>query len=269
LQDVSRRCAVAIRFGATEYFSLMVLGLVGSVSLSSGSVPKALGMIVTGVILGMVGTDLNSGVQRFTFGSQYLWEGIEFIIIAVGIFAVGEILTSLSQPEASESFTEKVGSLMPTRNDFRRMIPAVFRGTTIGSMLGILPGAGQTLAAFFAYSFERKVSRYRDELGTGAIEGVAAPESANNAAAQTAFIPTLTLGIPGSATMAIILGAMIMHNVQPGPSVISRNPELFWGLIVSMWVGNLMLVILNLPLVGLWVKLLKIADRQAPSRAGG
>jgi putative tricarboxylic transport membrane protein len=252
---------VAIRFGPTEYFSLMVLGLIGSVSLSSGSVLNALGMIVIGVILGTVGTDLNSGVQRFTFGSQHLWEGIEFIVIAVGIFAVGEILTSLSAREGGDVYTRDVGRLMPNREDFRRMTPAILRGTGIGSLIGVLPGAGQTLAAYFAYALERKVSAHRHEMGTGAIEGVAAPESANNAAAQTAFIPTLTLGIPGSATMALILGAMIMHNVQPGPSVITRNPELFWGLIASMWIGNLFLVILNLPLVGIWVKLLEIPYR--------
>jgi Uncharacterized protein conserved in bacteria len=254
---------VALRFGPTEYFSLMALGLIGSVSLSAGSVPKSLGMIVVGVILGTVGTDLNSGVQRFTFGSQYLWEGIEFIVIAVGVFAVGEILTSLTRAEVSETYTDasKMGQLMPSRSDFKRMTPSILRGTGIGTLMGVLPGAGQTLASFFAYSLEKKVSRHRDELGRGAIEGVAAPEAANNAAAQTNFIPTLTLGVPGSATMALMLGAMIMHNIQPGPSVIARNPDLFWGLIASMWIGNVILVLLNLPLVGLWVKLLKIPYR--------
>lgn len=250
--------AAALQFGATEYFSLMVLGLIGSVSLASGSVPKSIGMILLGVLIGTVGTDPNSGAQRFTFGVPELWEGIDFVVLAVGIFAIGEILTSLTRPDDSESFTEHVGRLMPNREDFRRMVPAILRGTGIGSLLGVLPGAGQVLASFFAYSLETKVSRHRDELGKGAIEGVAAPEAANNAAAQTNFIPTLTLGVPGSATMALMLGVMVMHNIQPGPGVITRNPELFWGLIASMWIGNLILVVLNLPLVGLWVKLLKI-----------
>lgn len=249
---------LAFRFGAAEYFSLVLLGLIGAVSLASGSVPKALAMILLGVLLGNVGTDLGSGVQRFTFGQANLWEGIEFIIIAVGVFAIGEVVASLDVKEESVSFTEKIGGLVPNWTDLRRMTPSVLRGTAIGSALGILPGAGLTLASFLSYSFEKKVSKFRHLMGQGAIEGVAAPEAANNAAAQTAFIPTLTLGIPGSPTMALMLGAMIMHNIQPGPQVMTGNPELFWGLIASMWIGNLILVSLNLPLVGLWVKLLRI-----------
>ena len=252
---------MALRFGGAEYFSLMVVGLIGAVSLTAGSIPKAIGMILVGIVLGLVGTDVTSGAQRFTFGDPRLWDGIDFIVIAVGVFAFGEVVSSLEHGEDRESFTSHVGSLMPNREDFRRMTPAILRGTTIGSFLGILPGAGMSIASFFSYSLERKVSRFRDMLGKGAIEGVAAPEAANNAAAQTAFIPTLTLGIPGSPTMALMLGAMIMHNIQPGPQVMSSNPELFWGLIVSMWIGNAILVILNLPLVGLWVKLLKIPYR--------
>jgi putative tricarboxylic transport membrane protein len=252
---------VAFRFGAPAYFSLMVLGLIGAVSLASGSVAKAIGMILVGIVLGIVGTDVNSGAQRFTFGEPHLWEGFEFIVIAVGIFAFGEVVGSLETNETRETFTNNMGRLMPSREDFRRMTPAILRGTAIGSVLGILPGAGLSLASFFSYSLEKKVSRFRHLLGRGAIEGVAGPESANNAAAQTAFIPTLTLGIPGSPTMALMLGAMIMHNIQPGPQVMTRNPDLFWGLIVSMWIGNTILVILNLPLIGLWVKLLKLPYR--------
>lgn len=249
---------MAFRFGAPDYFSLMVLGLLGAVSLSSGSVIKAVGMILVGVILGCVGTDLNSGTLRFTFGQPLLWEGFDFIVIAVGLFAFGEIIQTLTSGESRETFTRATGGLMPSLADFRRMLPAAARGTAIGSMAGILPGAGLSIASFFSYALEKKVSRHRDELGSGAIEGVAGPEAANNAAAQTAFIPTLSLGIPGSPTMALMLGAMIMHNIQPGPGVMTSNPQLFWGLIVSMLIGNLMLVILNLPLVGLWVKLLNV-----------
>lgn len=253
--------SVAFAFGSAEYFSLMVVGLVGAVSLSSGSLPKAVGMILIGLALGCVGTDLNTGIQRFTFGEPNLWEGIDFIVIAVGVFAFGEVISSIESGETRESFTDKVGRLMPGKEDFRRMVPPIARGTLIGSVLGVLPGAGMSLASFFSYSLEKKVSRFRHMLGKGAIEGVAGPEAANNAAAQTAFIPTLTLGIPGSPTMALMLGAMIMHNIQPGPQVMASNPSLFWGLIVSMWIGNVILVLLNLPLVGLWVKLLKIPYR--------
>jgi putative tricarboxylic transport membrane protein len=249
---------VALKFGGAEYFSLMVLGLIGAVSLTAGSTPKAIGMILIGIVLGLVGTDITSGAQRFTFGEPRLWDGINFIVIAVGVFAFGEVVASLEHGEPREAFTNRVGSLLPNREDFRRMTPSILRGTGIGSLLGILPGAGLSIASFMAYTFERRTSRYSDEMGKGAIEGVAAPEAANNAAAQTAFIPTLTLGIPGSATMALMLGAMIMHNIQPGPQVMASNPELFWGLIASMWIGNAMLVVLNLPLVGLWVKLLTV-----------
>lgn len=249
---------LAFRFGAADYFSLMVLGLVGAVSLSSGSVGKAVGMILIGIVLGIIGIDINSGVQRYTFGLPHLWDGLDFIVLAVGIFAFGEVIGSLDEKEERQTFTDHVGRLMPNREDIRRMTPSILRGTAIGTVMGILPGAGLSIASFFSYSMEKKFSRFRHLMGKGAIEGVAGPEAANNAAAQTAFIPTLTLGIPGSATMALMLGAMIMHNIQPGPQVMVGNPELFWGLIASMWIGNVMLVILNLPLVGVWVKLLKI-----------
>ena len=252
---------IAFQFGGAEYFSLMVVGVIGAVSLASGSVIKSIGMILVGVTLGTVGTDVDSGTQRFTFGEPHLWDGIEFIVIAVGLFAFGEVVSSLDDMDRSETFTENMGTLWPGREDIRRMTPSILRGTAIGSIMGILPGAGPVLSSFFSYSLEKKVSRYRHELGKGAIEGVAGPESANNAASQTAFIPTLTLGIPGSPTMALMLGAMIMHNIQPGPQVMTTKPDLFWGLIVSMWIGNLILVVLNLPLVGVWVKLLKIPYR--------
>lgn len=252
---------IAYRFGAAEYFSLMAVGLIGAVSLASGSIPKAIGMILVGVILGCVGTDLNSGTLRFTFGQPHLWEGLDFIVIAVGVFAFGEIIQTLTSEEARHQGVIPASHLMPSRNDFRRMSPSIARGTAIGSMVGVLPGAGLSIASFFSYALEKRVSRHRDEMGSGAIEGVAGPEAANNAAAQTAFIPTLSLGIPGSPTMALMLGAMVMHNIQPGPRVMTSNPDLFWGLIVSMLIGNLMLVILNLPLVGLWVRLLEIPYR--------
>lgn len=245
----------AFMFGSAEYFSLMALGLVGAASLSSGSAIKAIGMIIFGVLLGLVGTDVNSGVMRYTFGLPQLWDGIDFIVIAVGVFAFGEIIDGLNTKSGGQAISTGGFSLWPTREDFTRMVPSVLRGTAIGSAVGLLPGAGLSIGSFFAYSFEKKVSKFRERLGTGAIEGVAAPEAANNAAAQTAFIPTLTLGIPGSATMALLLGAMIIHNIQPGPLVMTSNPSLFWGLIVSMWIGNLMLVALNLPLIGLWVRL--------------
>ncbi|MEZ0167289.1 tripartite tricarboxylate transporter permease [Microvirga sp. TS319] len=248
----------AFAFGPAEYFSLMTMGLVGAVSLASGPLLKAIGMIVLGLLLGLVGTDVASGVMRFTFGLPQLWEGVDFIVIAVGIFAFGEIIASLEHKEVREAYTGKITNLWPSLSDFKQMMPAVMRGSAIGAAVGVLPGAGLSLSSFFAYSLEKKVSKTPERFGKGAIEGVAGPEAANNAAAQTAFIPTLTLGIPGSATMALMLGAMIVHNIQPGPQVMTSNPSLFWGLIASMWIGNLMLVILNLPLVGIWVKLLTV-----------
>lgn len=253
---------LAFEFGPAEYFSLMVVGLIGAISLSHGSVLKSVGMILFGVLLGLIGLDVSSGLPRFTFGSTELWDGIEFTVLAVGFFAIGEIVASLNDAtRKSDDAVAPMGQLLPNREDVARMTPSVLRGTAIGSVVGVLPGAGLTLASFFAYALERKVSKHRDQIGHGAIEGVAAPESANNAAAQTAFIPTLTLGIPGSATMAMMLGAMVMHDIQPGPRVMVAHPELFWGLIVSMWIGNLILVILNLPLVGIWVRLLSIPYR--------
>jgi putative tricarboxylic transport membrane protein len=255
---------VAFKFGPAEYFSLMILGLIGAVVLASGSLLKAVAMIVLGLLLGLVGTDVNSGVARFSFDIPELTDGIGFITIAMGVFGYGEIITNLAQPEDKrEVFLGKVTGLFPTKEDFRNMLPAVLRGTTIGSMLGILPGGGALLAAFAAYTIEKKTKLRPGEVpfGQGNIRGVAAPESANNAGAQTSFIPLLTLGIPPNAVMALMVGAMTIHNIQPGPQVMTSNPELFWGLIASMWIGNLMLIILNLPLIGMWIKLLTVPYR--------
>ncbi|HEX7888647.1 MAG TPA: tripartite tricarboxylate transporter permease [Ramlibacter sp.] len=255
---------VAFKFGPAEYFSLMVLGLIGAVVLASGSLVKAIGMIVLGLLLGLVGTDVNSGVARFSFDIPELTDGIGFVVIAMGVFGYGEIISNLSQSsEHREVFTGSVQGLFPTKEDFKRMAPAVLRGTLLGSALGILPGGGALLSAFAAYTIEKKTKLQPGEVpfGRGNIRGVAAPESANNAGSQTSFIPLLTLGIPPNAVMALMVGAMTIHNIQPGPQVMTSNPQLFWGLIASMWVGNLMLVILNLPLIGIWIKLLTIPYR--------
>src|SRR5690349_12446084 len=255
---------VAFKFGPAEYFSLMILGLIGAVVLASGSLIKAIAMIVLGLLLGLVGTDVNSGVARYSFDIPELTDGIGFVTIAMGVFGYGEIISNLSQSsEHREVFTGKVKGLFPTKEDFKNMIPAVLRGTALGSALGILPGGGALLAAFAAYTVEKKTKLKPGEVpfGKGNIRGVAAPESANNAGSQTSFIPLLTLGIPPNAVMALMVGAMTIHNIQPGPQVMTSNPQLFWGLIVSMWLGNLMLVILNLPLIGIWIKLLTVPYR--------
>jgi len=255
---------LAFKFGPAEYFSLMILGLIGAVVLASGSLLKAVAMIVLGLLLGMVGTDVNSGVARFSFDVAELTDGIGFIVIAMGVFGYGEIISNLSKHESErEVFTASVSGLMPTKEDFKNMVPAVLRGTALGSLLGILPGGGAVMAAFAAYTLEKKTKLRPGELpfGKGNIRGVAAPEAANNAGAQTSFIPLLTLGIPPNAVMALMVGAMTIHNIQPGPQVMTSNPELFWGLIASMWIGNLMLVILNLPLIGIWIKLLSVPYR--------
>jgi putative tricarboxylic transport membrane protein len=255
---------VAFKFGPAEYFSLMILGLIGAVVLASGSLLKAIAMILLGLLLGLVGTDVNSGVARFSFDIPELTDGIGFVVIAMGVFGYGEIITNLARHEDDrEVFTAEVKGLFPTKEDFKRMTPAILRGTALGSMLGILPGGGALLAAFAAYTIEKKTKLQPGELpfGKGNIRGVAAPEAANNAGAQTSFIPLLTLGIPPNAVMALMVGAMTIHNIQPGPQVMTSNPELFWGLIASMWIGNLMLIILNLPLIGMWIKLLSVPYR--------
>jgi len=252
---------LAFKFGPAEYFSLMILGLIGAVVLASGSLLKAIGMIVLGLLLGLVGTDVNSGVARYSFDVPELTDGIGFVAIAMGVFGYGEIIANLSRPDDErEVFTAKVSGLFPTKEDFKRMIPAVLRGTALGSSLGILPGGGALLSAFAAYTIEKKTKLHPGEVpfGKGNIRGVAAPEAANNAGAQTSFIPLLTLGIPPNAVMALMVGAMTIHNIQPGPQVMTSNPELFWGLIASMWLGNAMLIILNLPLIGMWIKLLSV-----------
>ena len=239
----------------------MVLGLIGAVVLASGSLIKAIAMIVLGLLLGLVGTDVNSGTSRYAFDIPQLTDGLGFVTVAMGVFGFAEIMVNLEQKEARETFLKKVTNLWPSKADFKRMIAPILRGTLLGSILGILPGGGAALASFGAYSLEKKVSKYGHEFGKGAIEGVAAPESANNAAAQTSFIPLLTLGIPPNAVMALMVGAMTIHNIQPGPQVMTSNPALFWGLIASMWIGNFMLIILNLPMIGVWVKLLTIPYR--------
>ncbi|WKU20849.1 tripartite tricarboxylate transporter permease [Advenella alkanexedens] len=252
---------VAFKFGPAEYFSLMVLGLIGAVVLASGSLPKAICMIILGLLLGMIGTDVNSGVARFDFGIPELQDGIDFAVVAMGVFGLAEIMNNLAQKENRVDITDKIGSLYPNKQEFKEAAPAVVRGTVLGSALGILPGGGAVLSSFASYTLEKKLSSSPERFGKGHPAGLAGPESANNAAAQTSFIPLLTLGIPGNAVMALMVGAMTIHNIQPGPQVMSSHPELFWGLIASMWIGNLMLVILNLPLVGLWVKLLKVPYR--------
>jgi putative tricarboxylic transport membrane protein len=255
---------VAFKFGPAEYFALMMLGLIGAVVLASGSLLKAVGMILLGLLLGLVGTDVNSGVARYSFDVPELTDGIGFVAIAMGIFGYGEIISNLAQREEKrEVFSIKVQGLFPTRQDFKDMIPAVLRGTALGCALGILPGGGALLSAFASYTIEKKMKSRPGEVpfGQGNIRGVAGPEAANNAGAQASFIPLLTLGIPSNVVMALMVGAMTIHNIQPGPQVMTSNPELFWGLIASMWIGNAMLVILNLPLIGIWIKLLTVPYR--------
>jgi TctA family transporter len=249
-------------FGAPEYFALMVLGLVAAVVLAHGSVVKAIAMIVVGLLLGLVGTDGNTGTQRFTFDIPMLSDGLDFAVLAIGVFGVGEIIANLVRPDRSANAEiAKISRLWPTREDFRLGAPAAVRGTALGSVLGVLPGGGATLSAFAAYVLEKRLSRHPAKFGHGAIEGVAGPEAANNAGAQTSFIPMLTLGLPGNAVMALMIGAMMIHGIQPGPQIMTERPGLFWGMIASMWIGNLMLVIINLPMIGLWVQLLKVPYR--------
>ncbi|MBN8535210.1 MAG: tripartite tricarboxylate transporter permease [Rhizobiales bacterium] len=252
---------VALSFGPAEYFSLMVLGMIAAVVLAKGSVLKAIGMILVGIVLGLVGLDINAGTPRFSFDIPELADGINTGIIALAMFGIGDIIVNLERQDKREIFAKSVSGLWLTATEFVRAVPAVLRGTGLGSMLGVLPGGGATLSSFAAYSLEKKISKNPQEFGHGAIEGVAGPEAANNAAAQTSFIPLLTLGLPSNAVMALMVSAMTIHQIQPGPQVMTNNPSLFWGLIASMWVGNLMLVILNLPLIGLWIKMLSVPYR--------
>jgi TctA family transporter len=253
--------ALALKFGPAEYFSLMVLGLIGAVVLAHGSLVKAIAMIVLGLLLGIVGTDVNSGVERFTFGIPELTDGIGVVVVAMGLFGFAEIILNLESTEKREIIKTKLSGMWLTKSQLRDAAPAVLRGTALGSMLGVLPGGGAMLSSFASYSVEKKLAKDPSQFGKGDIRGVAGPESANNAGAQTSFIPLLTLGIPENAVMAMMVGAMTIHNIQPGPQVMTSNPQLFWGLIASMWIGNLMLVVLNLPLIGIWIKLLSVPYR--------
>jgi putative tricarboxylic transport membrane protein len=251
----------ALNFGAPEYFALIVLGLLVSIALAHGSILKALAMIVLGLLLGMVGQDIYTGTPRFTFGIRELFSGLNFVSVAVGVFGVAEILRNLENEKGRDVMVKAVKNLWLTKDDFRRIIGPVLRGTGLGSLLGILPGGGHILSSFASYSAEKRLSKNPEEFGHGAIEGVAGPESANNAAAQTSFIPLLTLGIPAHPVMALMVGAFILQGITPGPNVINDQPALFWGIIASMWIGNILLVLLNLPLIGLWVKMLSIPYR--------
>jgi TctA family transporter len=253
--------SIALGFGSAEFFSLVVLGLIASITLARGSTIKALAMIVLGLLLGTVGQDIYTGTPRFTLGFRELFSGINFVSVAVGMFGVAEILRNLEDEKTRTVVVNKVKNLWPTRDDLRAIVGPVLRGTALGSALGVLPGAGHVLASFASYSVEKRISSHPKTFGHGAIEGVAGPESANNAAAQTSFIPLLTLGLPAHPVMALMLGAFIIQGIIPGPNVIRSEPALFWGLIVSMWVGNLLLVMLNLPLIGIWVKFLTIPYR--------
>jgi putative tricarboxylic transport membrane protein len=249
---------LALEFGPPEYFSLMVLGLVASIVLAHGSLLHALGMIVLGLLLGLIGTDVNSGTTRYTFDVPHLADGIQFVVVAMGMFGLGEIVGNLEDEGTRSVLVKRVTGLMPTREDWKRIAAPILRGTVLGSVLGILPGGGAMLASFASYALEKRVSKHPEQFGKGAIEGVAGPESANNAGAQTSFIPMLTLGIPSNPVMALMIGALIIQGIQPGPAVMAEQPALFWGLIVSMWIGNLLLLVLNLPLIGLWVRMIAI-----------
>jgi TctA family transporter len=249
---------IALRFGAAEYFSLMVMGLVCSIALAHGSILKALAMVVLGLLLGLVGSDVISGTPRFTLGMPEFADGLNFVALAVGLFGISEILRNLEGEVDRTVLTTRLSGLFPSRADLREMMAPVLRGTALGSALGVLPGGGAVLAAFASYTVEKRISTAPETFGKGALAGVAGPESANNAAAQTSFIPLLTLGIPANPVMALMIGAMIIQGIVPGPNVATEEPALFWGIIASMWIGNLLLVILNLPLIGLWVKLLTV-----------
>src|SRR5437764_6418314 len=254
---------LALAFGPAEYFSLMVLGLIFAVVLAKGSLLKAIAMIVFGLLVSMVGSDIETGASRMAFNIPELADGLGFATVAMGVFGFAEIIRNLDAGAEMDRqlVQEKVTGLMPTRKDLIASAPAIVRGTIMGSILGILPGGGAVIASFAAYTFEKKIAKDPSRFGRGAIEGVAAPESANNAAAQTSFIPLLTLGIPPNAVMALMVGAMTIHGIVPGPQVMTKQPQLFWGMIASMWIGNLMLVIINLPLVGVWVTLLRVPYR--------
>ena len=253
--------ALALRFTAVEYFSLLVLGLIAAVILAHGSVVKSLAMGLLGLLIGFIGIDVNSGISRMTFGIPELGDGLDFVPVAMGLFGLAEIIANLERPPAQRVVSQNIRDLIPSRADLKAAFPAMVRGTAIGSFLGVLPGGGAALPPFTAYALEKKVAKDPSRFGKGAIEGLAGPEAANNAGAQTSFIPLLTLGIPANALMALMIGALMMQGIQPGPQVMTEQPVLVWGLIASMWVGNLMLLVINLPLVGIWVSMLKIPYR--------
>lgn len=253
---------ISLRFGPADYFSVMALGLIAATCITQGSILKSCGAVVVGILLGTVGTDVNTGVQRFTFGNFDLYDGISVVIIAMGLFGLPEIIACIGQPEHGSTNTRvRLRDMRPTRQEVRDSTGPVVRGGLLGSILGALPATGPTIAAFLSYAMEKRVSRYPERFGTGIVEGVTGPEAANNAAAQTAFVPTLTLGIPGSATMALILGALMIHGIPPGPRLMTEHADLFWALVASFWIGNLLLLVLNIPLVGIWIRLLNIPYR--------
>jgi len=252
---------VALKFSPAEYFSLMVFGLIAAVVLARGSIVKAIGMVVLGLLLGLAGTDVNSGIRRFDFGFQGLADGVEFVALSMAIYGIAEVAYNLEKTHETSIVSGAVGRVWPSLADLRYCAGAILRGTGLGALLGVLPGGGALLASFAAYTLEKNVARPPRNFGRGDIRGVAAPESANNAGAQTSFIPMLTLGIPGNAVMALMIGALTIHGIQPGPQIMTERPGMFWGMIASMWLGNLMLVIINLPLIGIWVQLLKVPYR--------
>ncbi len=252
---------LALKFTAVEFFSLLVLGLIAAVVMAHGSVAKSLAMVLLGLLIGLVGIDVNSGAARMTFNIPEFFDGIGFVSVAMGFFGLGEIMANLERPQERRVMSQSLRDLMPRWADLKASFGAMLRGTALGSILGVLPGGGAALPSFAAYALEKKLARDPSRFGQGAIEGVAAPEAANNAGAQTSFIPLLTMGIPSNALMALMLGAMMMQGIQPGPQVLREQPELVWGLIASMWTGNLMLLVINLPLIGVWVSMLKVPYR--------
>jgi putative tricarboxylic transport membrane protein len=249
----------ALRFQSPEYFSLMVMGLLGAAALVHGSILKGLAMVVLGLLLGTIGLDLTTGMERYTFGSVHLMDGLSFVVVIIGLFGVAEVLNNLAMGAERPNFTRRIGwrELVPSKEDLKVSLMPTIRGTALGSALGVLPGAGAAISSFAAYALEKRVSKRPERFGKGAMEGVTAPEAANNAAAQCSFIPTLSIGIPGDAIMALILGAMMIHGLVPGPRILDNHPDFFWGLVASFWIGNLLLLILNLPLVGIWVRMLR------------
>ena len=251
----------AQKFNSPDYFALMVLGLFSAVVMARGSILKAIAMIFIGLLLGIVGTDVNTGITRYTFGISDIWDGLPFLPLVIGMFGIVEIMLNLERTQERHLLTDRIENLWPSRKDFQESWRAVLRGTGLGAILGILPGGGAVLASFASYTLERKVAKDPSRFGKGAIEGVAGPESANNAAAQTSFIPLLTLGIPSNVVMALMMGALIIQGIAPGTIVIEKRPDLFWALVASMWIGNVMLVVINLPMIGMWVRLLRVPYR--------